>query len=193
MHLIVINPNTTASMTRLDRGVGPRRRRTGDDRHRRQPGHGPRLDREPLRRGAERPRAARRDRPCPGGRAGGRRVRDRLLRRPRPRRGARARPRAGGGDRGGGHARRELPRPRVLRGHDAGAHGGPGLGPRRALRDDPVLPQRPRLRDPRPRARGSGVGRVRGDRRGVAARGRRRRRGGDRARAARAWPTSPRA
>ena len=175
------------------RRVGPCRRRGRDFRHRGQPGHGPRLDREPLRRGAERARPAGGDRPGPGGRAGGRRIRDRLLRRPRPRRRARARRRAGGGDRGGGHARRELPGPRVLGGHDAGPDGRTGLGPRRALRDDPVLPQRARLRDPRAGPRGPGVRRVRA--RSSRSRGARspttaRRRS---CWAARAWRTSPHA
>ena len=41
----------------------------------------------------------------------------------------------------------------------------PGLGPRRALRDDPVLPERAGVRDPGPGPGGPGVGRVRGDRR----------------------------
>ena len=45
-----------------------------------------------------------------------------------------------------------------------------GLGPRRALRDDPVLPQRAGLRDPRPGAGGPGVRRVRGDRRRMSRR-----------------------
>ena len=58
------------------------------------------------------------------------------------------------GGRGGGDARGELPGPRLLGGHDTGPDGGAGLGPRRALRDEPVLPQRARLRDPCARTRG---------------------------------------
>ena len=180
VHIVVINPNTTASMTGLigesaravaaagtvvtavNPDMGPASIESHYDEALSVPG----LLAEIARAQAGEPRPT---------------VRDRLLRRPRPRRRARARRRAGGGDRGGGHARRELPGPRVLGGHDAGPDGRAGLGPRRALRDDPVLPQRARLRDPRAGPRGPGVRRVRGDRRGVAARGRRRRRGGDRA------------
>ena len=168
VHLIVINPNTTASMTATDRRVAPGGRRAGDDGRGGQPG--------PWARRRSRATTTRRS-ACPACS-------------PRSRRAQAGDPRADGfviacfGDPGLDAARELADGPVVgiaeaamhaasflgrgfSRGHDAGPDRGPGLGPRRALRHDPVLPERPGLRDPRAGAGGPGVGRVRGDRRRV--------------------------
>ena len=175
-----------------DRRVGAGGRRAGDDGRGGHPGHGPGLHREPLRRGAQRARPARRDRPAQAGRARRRRVRDRLLRRPRL------------------DAARELADGPVVGIAEAAMHAASFLGRgfsvvttlgRTAGRAWDLAERYGmtrfcrnvrRVRDPRAGAGGPGVGRVRGDRRRGAAGGGRRRRRRRSCWAAPGWPTSRR-